>query len=208
MTMWNDFNNADDQLDFDLIPRGTKVKVRMTIKPGGYDDPEQGWVGGYASQSSTSPAVYLNCEFVILEGKYAKRKVFSNIGLYSSKGPEWANMGRAFVKGILNSANNLHPQDNSPQAQNLRRISGFADLDGIEFIARIDVEKDSDGESKNVIKAAITPDNKAYAEVMNAVVNSQSQSLQTQQQSQYQPQQQQQGVQSGASPAARPSWAQ
>jgi hypothetical protein len=42
MTTWNDFNSADDQNNFDLIPKGTFVKVRMTIRPGGYDDASQG----------------------------------------------------------------------------------------------------------------------------------------------------------------------
>lgn len=203
MSIWNDFNSAEDQMDFDLIPRGTKVKVRMTIKPGGFDDPSQGWTGGYATQSTTTSSVYLNCEFVITEGKFAKRKVFSLIGLFSSKGPEWSNMGRTFIKGILNSAKNLHPQDNSPQAQEQRRINGFADLDGIEFAARIDVEKDSDGESKNVIKAAITPDNKAYVDVMNAggmSPQSQGTSANTVVQQQSQPQ--------SAVTETRPSWAQ
>ena len=52
MTAWNDFNDADSQQSgFDLIPKGTVVPVRMTIKPGGYDDPEQGWGGGYATES-------------------------------------------------------------------------------------------------------------------------------------------------------------
>ena len=27
---WSDFNNADDQTSFDLIHKGTLVKVRMT----------------------------------------------------------------------------------------------------------------------------------------------------------------------------------
>jgi hypothetical protein len=58
-------------------------------------------------------SVYLNCEFAVLDGPYAKRKMWSLIGLHSPKGPEWANMGRAFVKGILNSARGLHPQDNT-----------------------------------------------------------------------------------------------
>jgi hypothetical protein len=50
MNAWNDFNDADSQQSgFDLIPKGTVVPVRMTIKPGGYDDPEQGWGGGYAT---------------------------------------------------------------------------------------------------------------------------------------------------------------
>jgi hypothetical protein len=70
----------------------------------------------------TTGSVYLNCEFVVLDGPYAKRKMWSLIGLHSPKGPEWANMGRAFVKGILNSSRGLHPQDNSPQAQQARRI--------------------------------------------------------------------------------------
>ena len=38
MTTWNDFNSAEDQNNFDVIPKGTLVKVRMTIRPGGYDD--------------------------------------------------------------------------------------------------------------------------------------------------------------------------
>ena len=54
MTTWNDFNSADDQNNFDLIPKGTFVKVRMTIRPGGYDDASQGWTGGYATQSNTT----------------------------------------------------------------------------------------------------------------------------------------------------------
>ncbi len=87
---WNDFNSADDQSGFDVIPKGTLVKVRMTIKPGGHDDASQGWTGGWATRSNTTGAVYLNCEFVVLEGKYARRKVWSLIGLYSAKGPDWA----------------------------------------------------------------------------------------------------------------------
>jgi hypothetical protein len=66
------------------------------------------------------------------------RKMWSLIGLHSPKGPEWANMGRAFVKRILNSSRGLHPQDNSPQAQQARRIQGFSDLDGIEFVAKVE----------------------------------------------------------------------
>ena len=48
---WNDFNSADDQSGFDPIPKGTLVKVRMTIKPGGHDNAQQGWTGGWATQN-------------------------------------------------------------------------------------------------------------------------------------------------------------
>ena len=76
---WIDFNDAEAQSSFDLIPRGTIVPVRMTIRPGGYDDASQGWTGGYATQNAATGSVYLNCEFVILEGLHARRKVWSLI---------------------------------------------------------------------------------------------------------------------------------
>ena len=164
-----DFNSASDQGSFDLIPKGTLVRVRLSIRPGGFDDAAQGWDGGYATRNANTGSVYLNCEFVVLEGEYARRKLWSLIGLYSAKGPEWANMGRSFIKGILNSARGIHPGDASPQAQNARRIGGFADLDGLEFLARVDWEKDQHGQDKAVIKQAIQPDHRDYAALMNSV---------------------------------------
>ena len=104
---WNDYNDADSQASYDLIPKGTIVPVRMTIKPGGFDDPSQGWTGGYATHNDTTGSVYLSAEFVITEGPFAKRKVWSLIGLLSLKGPEWGSMGRSFVRGILNSSRGL-----------------------------------------------------------------------------------------------------
>ena len=163
---WRDFNTADDQNSYDLIPKGALARVRMTIRPGGLNDPAQGWTEGYATRGKSTDSVYLDCEFVILEGKYAKRKVWSLIGLYSPKGPDWGNQGRAFIKGILNSSRRLNPKDNSPEAQTKRRIGGFQELDGVEFVAKIDIEHGDRGD-KNVIKLAITPDHKDYATLMS-----------------------------------------
>jgi hypothetical protein len=162
MSAWNDFNDAEQQQSFDLIPKGTVAPVRMTIKPGGHDDASQGWTGGYATQSFDTGSIFLACEFVILDGEYARRKMWSNVGLHSSKGPAWGNMGRTFIRAVLNSARNIQPQDNSPQASAARRIQGFNELDGIEFVARIDVEKDGRGELRNVVKIAVEPDQADY----------------------------------------------
>ena len=172
MSNWNDFNDAEQQQSFDLIPRNTAAKLRLSIKPGGFDDPSQGWTGGWATQSFETGAVYLACEGVVMEGPFAKRKIWWNVGLHSAKGPTWGNMGRTFIRAALNSARNVHPADNSPQAQAARRISGFADLDGLEFAARIDIEKDGRGEDRNTIKAAIEPDHRDYALVMGVVPKS------------------------------------
>jgi hypothetical protein len=137
----------------------------MTIKPGGYDDPSQGWGGGYATESFDTGSIYLAAEFVVTAGDHAKRKMWSNIGLHSKKGPTWGQMGRSFIRAALNSARNVHPQDNSPQAAAARRIQGFHELDGMEFLARVDVEKDAKGQDRNVVKVAVEPDHPDYAKV-------------------------------------------
>jgi hypothetical protein len=164
---WTDFNDA--RQNSNLIPKGTIARVRLTIRPGGFSDPAQGWTGGYAKRGA-SGAVYLDAEYTVLEGQYARRKIWSMIGLYSPKGPDWANMGRSFVRGMLNSARGLSDKDNSPEAQNARRISGLGDLDGLEFVARIDVGTDSNGQDKNDIRQAVTRDHKEYAAVVGSMM--------------------------------------
>ena len=161
--LWNDFNDATSNSD--VIPKGTLVKVRLTIRPGGFDDPSQGWTGGYAKRGATG-AVYLDAEYTVLEGPYAKRKIWSLIGLYSPKGPDWGNAGRGLIKGILNSARGIADKDNSAQAQAQRRISGFAELDGIEFIARMEIGSDTNGEDKNEVRSGVTPRHRDYAQLM------------------------------------------
>ncbi|MBU6141056.1 MAG: hypothetical protein KGP29_05850 [Proteobacteria bacterium] len=164
-----DFNSSENQSNFDLIPNGTLAKVRMSIKPGGYDDQNQGWVGGYATRNEATGSIYLSCEFVILEGEYAKRKVWGILGLHSNKGPEWGNMGRSFIKAILNSARGFSESDNSPAAQSARKINGIGDLDGIEFVAKITTKKDQNEELRNEIRFAITPDHKDYKAIMGSI---------------------------------------
>jgi len=194
---WNDFNDAKQNSN--IIPKGTLAKVRLTIRPGGFDDPAQGWTGGYATRGTTG-SVYLSGEFTVLEGPYARRKIFTLIGLYSPKGPDWANMGRSLIRGMLNSARGISDKDTSAQAQAARRISGFADLDGLEFVARIDIGTDTNGEEKNEIRAAVTPDHKDYAALMGVPG--------TVPQPQAQPSQLSMPQSSAPAAGTRPSWAQ
>jgi hypothetical protein len=209
MSLWNDFNDA--QSNTNVIPKGTLAKVRMTIRPGGFDDPAQGWTGGYARRGATG-AVYLDAEYTVLEGPYARRKIWSLIGLYSPKGPDWANMGRSLVRGMLNSARGISDKDNSPEAQAARRIDGFADLDGLEFVARIDIGTDTNGEDKNEIRAAVTPDHRDYAQIMGTApaIASQSQDPAPHQHASAPQQRQQPAQQAPSAPGVpgRPSWAQ
>ena len=166
MNSWNDFNDAEDQSAFDIIPPGTLAKVRMTLKPGGYNDHTMGWTEGYATRNEQTGAMYLNAEFVVQDGPYARRRLWTLIGLYSPKGPTWSNMGRTLVRGILESARAIRSDDRSPRAQQLRQIQTFTELDGIEFVARIGVEKDSYGDDKNIIRQAVPAEHEQYARLM------------------------------------------
>lgn len=171
-TNFYDFNTATTQINYDLIPKGTIAKVNIHIKPGGYNDAENGWTGGYATKNSVTGAVYLDCEFTILEGEYYKRKIWSLIGLYSDKNNnKWGEIGRSFIRSILNSARNFSDKDNSESAQIARKINDFSELEGLEFIAKIDTELDASGIERNVIKLALDPSHKDYTKYMSGSNN-------------------------------------
>ena len=166
---WNDFSTAEEQTTGDVIPHKTPVKVAMKIRAGGYNDPAQGWTGGFATQGETG-AVYLDCEFTVIGGKYNKRKVWSMIGLHSPKGPKWEGMGRSFIRAALESARGITPADASEKAVAARRINGFGDLDGLEFAAFVDVQKaepNSSYNDKNVIQTVIPCTHKDYGALMS-----------------------------------------
>jgi hypothetical protein len=167
MNSWNDFNDASRSPN--QIPRGTFAKVRLSIRPGGYDDPEQGWTGGIATRG-VSGAVYLSCEFTVIEGPYSNRKIFNLIGLFSPKGPDWADQGRSLIRSILSSARGVSARDTTPEGRAARRIAGFADLNGLEFAARIDVGTDASGMDTNEIRVAVTPDHRQYAAIMGTAL--------------------------------------
>ena len=160
------FNDAPPQsertTEYSVIPDGTIAAVRLNIKPGGYNSDAQGWSGDYATKSATTGSIYLNCVYEILSSKHKGRKVFGTIGLHSPKGPRWGQMGRSYIRAILGSANGITADDNSSKAQDFRCIDGLGDLEGLAFVARIDVEKDAKGEQKNAINMAIVPPHHEY----------------------------------------------
>ena len=170
---WMNFSDAEEQSNNgDLIPHKTPVKVVMKIRAGSYNDPSQGWTGGFATLAD-SGSVYLDCEFTIMGGKYNKRKVWSLVGLSSPKGPKWGEMGRSFIRAALESARGIAPNDTSDLATKARQIKGFGDLDGLEFAAFVEVKQPSDQEKaqgytdpKNKIETVIPTTHKDYASIM------------------------------------------
>ncbi|WP_187306942.1 hypothetical protein [Candidatus Williamhamiltonella defendens] len=73
------------------------AKIRRLVKS------TAGFLSVYG-HNHTTRSIYLHYEFVVLDRPYANRKIWSLIRLHSPKGLEWANVGRAFIKGILHSA--------------------------------------------------------------------------------------------------------
>ena len=163
-----DFNGADTQdAAFDLIPANTLVRVTLTIRPGGAGP--EGWL----TQSKTSTALYLNTESIIMEGPFARRRIYTRIGFRGknagSGDDTYGNRGRALVRGILESARGIKAEDQSDAARSARMIRSLGELSGLEFVARIGIERDKDRPDepgRNVIKAAIGPAHGDYARVM------------------------------------------
>ena len=156
-----DFNNAETQNSFDSIPANTLAKARLVLKPGNdINNP-------FITRSRNGEAAYLNCEFIILEGKYAKRKVFDKIGIEGTD--KWVSMGKARIRAILESAKGVNPKDISEIAVAARKINSFEELHGLDVVIKIGIEHDSTGQyqDKNRVIAIITPEHISYSAFMN-----------------------------------------
>ena len=163
MNSWLDVNNAGEQKEYTIIPRGEIVCIQLIIRPGGYDTQKQFGIEGQVATQGPSGAIYLDCECAILGGEYNKRRVWHKIGLWTDKGPEWALQGRAFIRALLNSATGINPTDQSPTAKQARTIKRFEDLENRPFVARIGVEIDAQYGPKNKIDIIIQPGHPAYS---------------------------------------------
>lgn len=155
-----DFNTAKPQSN--LIPKGTTVKVKMAIKPGGYEC--------WFTESPTTGSIYLNAEFTVIEGPYAKHKIYQAIGIKGGKteGTEdiWGEKGRSTIRSILESAHNIRPEDTSEQATRMRKLQSISELNGLECTVKIGIECDKSGKygDRNRIMAIITPGDKEYTQ--------------------------------------------
>lgn len=164
MSKWTNFNDAEEQMSYELIPHKTIAKVRLLIKKGNHVTDE--FADGYATLSKAGTSIYLACEFVVLSGQFEHRKVWSNIGLHSDNSPKFAEIGRSMIKAILDSAHSLHPADKSPEAEKQRTIKSFADIHGLACLAEITINDKGDMPPRNEIKTFITPANPIYNDYM------------------------------------------
>jgi hypothetical protein len=141
-----DFTAVEPQASGDLIPNGTYAKVIMHLRRGGADGPselDQGLLK--ASTSPGSDVLSLDTELTVVEGRHARRKFWQLFTVAGGKRDEqgqsigW-NITKRTLRGMIDSALGLDPDDRSEAAAAKRRLRGLADLDGITFVARISIE--------------------------------------------------------------------
>jgi len=161
-----DYSQAPDPRDFsELIPHGTIATVQMRLRPGNVGE------DGICKRTSKGDAEMLDCEFVVVDGTYAKRKFWDNFMLAGTTAgqQEMVQTNRGRLKQILESAHGIKPGDASERARKVYSAS-LKDFDNLIFIAKIGVRKggpknDGSGESwsdKNILAAVITPDKKEW----------------------------------------------
>lgn len=158
-----DFNDAEKHTGPNvLIPNGTKAVVQLTLRPGGAGD------GGWLRRSKSGDAMMLDCEFVVTEGQYAKRKFWTYLTISGdTEGQQKATaISRSLIRAMLESARGIDPAATDEKAVAGRRVSAYSDLDGLRFWAVIGIEAGKDGYAdKNRLTAVITPDRKDWSPV-------------------------------------------
>ena len=141
-----DLNDAQPQMApiGELIPDGTFAKVRLTVRPGGVDGATP-MDAKLLKASQSSDAKMLDCEFTILEGPHARRKFWQSFTVAGGKVDEkgqsigW-KISKSTFRAMIDSALGLNPEDMSEAAKAKRVLRGLADLDGISFVAKIQIE--------------------------------------------------------------------
>jgi hypothetical protein len=171
-----DLNTAEEQRR-DLIPDGVFAPLRASIRPGEYTLPNTDTADvGLFKASRSSDAVMLEFEFTVLAGPHAKRKFWQSMTVQGGKTDEngvslaW-NITKSSLRAMAESALGVSPKDMSAEAQAKRRLPNFKSVDGLEFIAKIGVERGSqapDGgqyADKNKIAHIVTPDEPEWATI-------------------------------------------
>jgi hypothetical protein len=156
---FRDFNDAGEQKSFDVIPDSTIAMVQLAIRPGNADD------GGWLRRSKDGASEMVDCEFTIVDGPFAKRKVFQmfTVSGTTSGHAEASEISNKAFAAILESARGIRPDDKSDTAKKARMVSGWQDFDQLRFVVRIGVRPPQNGyEAKNTIKEVITPERQAW----------------------------------------------
>lgn len=141
-----DLNDAQPQMEGGVIPDGTFCKLNMAIRPGGHSMPGlEAADNGLFKASTSSDVLMIDCEFTVMAGPFAKRKLWQNFtvagGQIDDKGASKGfNVTKSQLRAMIESAVGLSPDDMSDKAKAQRVFQAFKQLDGLQFFAKIGIE--------------------------------------------------------------------
>ena len=108
----------------------------------------------------------LDCEFTVVEPEpYFKRKLWQWMTIEGTTPghDEAGKISGNTLRAILESARGIKPDDTGEVAQAARKVGGWADFNGIRFIAQLGVKPPKDGyAAKNTILKVITPERQLW----------------------------------------------
>lgn len=150
--MTYDFSDAKSN-QFEVIPAGTQVPLRLNLLGGVDGTPENAFI-----VSKDGSLLMLSFECVVTDGQYAKRKIWwymsfaPNKGATLTKGQNTAiDITRANIRAILEAARGYAPTDDSDAAMKSRTMKSVRELDGLEINVVLGVEKDAQYGDKNKV---------------------------------------------------------
>ena len=167
-----DLNDAEPQRSGLIDP--CFAKIVGVLRPGGVDGPAPTDRGLLKASKSSTDVLMLDWEFTVAEGPNARRKFWQTMVVAGGEVDEknqskgW-NITKSQLRAMVDSALGLNPKDESEGARQRRTLRGFADLNGIGFVAKIGVKKDKEGKypDQNVLAHVVTPDEKEWQMVMS-----------------------------------------
>lgn len=158
------------------VPGGSRVLVRLTVEPPRYPSSEDRLVA-----QAKSGLLYLYCRLEVIGGTYDGVYWHENImlpcgvqyiGLTEGQRKVCGSGGRT-LRAIVEAVNRIEPKDVSPQAAEKRRLSSWSELDGVEFPARLGIDRQpyegNDGRLywSNTLGRVLTCSDREYQEILN-----------------------------------------
>ena len=133
-----------------LIPDNTVARAILTIRPGGAGE------GGWFKQGPAG--LMLDTEWTVVDGPYAKRKVWKYMSMSEKAAPITLRQLRAAIEGH----HNIRPEDMSEAAMAKRKVT-IDQLSGLSACILIGVEAGTNGYAdKNTLKNVIAPGERSY----------------------------------------------
>lgn len=161
-----DLNEAERQ-GGQLIPPGP-YWVRSKIKARGAGDE------GLLRAAKNGPTIMLELVLTVASGEHAGHTLVDlitvdydpDLGPLSGKDDNFKaarRIGRAKLRAIIESARNIRPDDDTPEAQEGRRVESFLEFDNLTFAVQIDEQPARNGfRARNIVDFVIVPGDPAY----------------------------------------------